>query len=100
MIHNSFELFFVFRRKRTKRKRKVFPLSVRVLSFRQGLPQAMYFTLDGKGVFVYAPPDERQKGLFSISSLLNSFISANNAEKKAFVSQSDKGAIYKSFPAI
>ena len=45
MIHNSFELFFVFRRKRTKRKRKVFPLSVRVLSFRQGLPQAMYLPL-------------------------------------------------------
>ena len=30
-----------------------FPLSVPSVTFRQGLPKAMHFTLDGKGVFVY-----------------------------------------------
>ena len=60
----------------------------------------MHFTLDGKGVFVYAPPDERQKERSFLSSLLNSFMFANKAEKKAFVSQSDKGGIYGLFTAI
>ena len=32
---------------------KFFHLSVQPVTFRQGLPKAMHFTLDGKGVFVY-----------------------------------------------
>ena len=39
----------------------IFPLSVLFIAFRQGLPKAMHFTLDGKGVSVYnlRPKDKR-----------------------------------------
>ena len=51
-IFSFFFDFFVFRRRPDKRKRKLFPLSVFSVSFRQGLPKAMHFTLDEKGVSV------------------------------------------------
>ena len=47
---------------------------------------AMHFTLDEKGVFVYAPPGERQNRIvelyaaFAFSALLNSFIFSNKTE--------------------
>ena len=46
-------IFSVFRRRKNKRKRNIFPLSVLFITFRQGLPKAMHLALDGKGVSVY-----------------------------------------------
>ncbi len=46
----------------------------------------MHFTLDGRGVFVYAPPGERQNRMVELyaavafSDLLNSFIFSNKTE--------------------
>ena len=63
IFHSVFLLliFSVFRRRKNKRKRKIFPLSVLFIASRQGVPKAMHFALDGKGVSVYTlrPKDKR-----------------------------------------
>ena len=50
----------------------IFPLSVLFIAFRQGLPKAMHFTLDGKGGSVYnlRPKDKR---LIRLRHLLDHF---------------------------
>ena len=56
-------IFFVFRQRTNKRKRKVIFLKVSFPPIRQGLPKAMHLALDGKGVFVYTL---RPKDKFSV----------------------------------
>ena len=65
-------IFSVFRRRKNKRKRKIFPLSVLFIVSRQGLPKAMHLALDGKGVSVYTlrPKDKR---LVCLRHFLNHF---------------------------
>ena len=45
--------FLSFDGEKTNGNEKAFPLSVLPVPFRQGLPKAMHFTLDEKGVSVY-----------------------------------------------
>ena len=65
-------IFSVFRRRKNKRKRKIFPLSVLFIAFRQGLPKAMHLALDGKGVSVYTSPP-KDKRLVCLRHFLDHF---------------------------
>lgn len=80
-----FGLFSVFRRERTKRKRNVFLFPVRLLDPVKGC-QAMHFTLDERGVFVYALRAKDKTSCHSFSSAANFTILSSKIPKNACAS--------------